>query len=80
MPNRRDSTITSGDLETAHPFPEGRFARPEEQSSRGEPGSRGPNAPARKREEHTADEYTGVDPKSPLLPSMPFVRPGDQGG
>lgn len=79
MPNRRpiDPDV---EIETAHPWRPGRFAQAEPQDSRGAPGSRDVGAPARPRELHTTEEYAGVDPLPPIDSSMPFMKPGDQGG
>lgn len=89
MPNHVGAA-KPGDLERAHPFPPGRFAETEPQSARGEVGSRdvgsaagtvaaaGPRRSGEQR--HTADEYTGVNPLPPIDPSMPNLKPGDQGG
>lgn len=89
MPNRRGTD--PGELERAHPFPPGRFAEAEPQEARGAPGSRGLNAragsqrppagPRRGRDQpRSADEWTGVNPLPPIDPSMPYLKPGDQGG
>lgn len=91
MPNKRGSA-RPGDLERAHPFPAGRFAEPEPQSARGDPGSRGigdsarqpdgdPAGPRRGRDQRrSATEWTGVNPLEPIDPAMPHLKPGDQAG
>lgn len=79
MPNRR-LIDPDTELETAHPFRPGRFDDAEPQEARGAPGSRDLGAPATPREHHTTDEFTGVNPPRLLSDSMPFVKPGDQGG
>ena len=78
MPNHRDHV--PGQLETAWPWRAGRFAAAEEQDARGAPGSRDVGRLARPTERHTAVEYTGVNPLPPVDPSMPHLKPGDQGG
>lgn len=91
MPNRVGSA-RPGDLEQAHPFPPGRFASAEPQEDRGAPGSRDvgkaagkrssqPAGPRRGRAQpRSASEWTGVNPKEPVDPSMPYLKPGDQAG
>lgn len=90
MPNKVGSA-QPGDLERAHPFPPGRFAEAEPQSERGAPGSRGVNkspgtqssaaGPRRGRDQpRSAEEWTGINPQPPIDPSMPYLKPGDQGG
>lgn len=80
MPNRRGTGVEPGQLETAKPWPAGRFADAEPQDRRGHPGSRGMNDPVRQREQHSADEWCGVHPLPPILDSMPRLKTGDQGG
>lgn len=80
MPNRRGTTIEPGELETANPWDASRFAGPEPQERRGQPGSRDIGDLAAPREEHSAQEMTGVNPLPPIDPSMPLLKPGDQGG
>lgn len=78
MPNHR-GTVT-GQVETGWPWKAGRFADAESQQSRGAPGSRDVGEPARPREKHTSDEWSGVNPLPPILPEMPNLKTGDQGG
>lgn len=90
MPNRRGTTIEPGELERANPFPSGRFSEAEPQEHRGHPGSRGRGVavPSRPRDEggkHSTKRegpasWTGVNPLPPIDPSMPLLKPGDQGG
>lgn len=90
MPNTRGMLTEPAELETAHPWPPGRFADAEPQERRGAPGSRGmPNprqssgaaGPRRGRgQKHGAQEWSGVNPLEPIDPSMPRLKPGDQGG
>lgn len=80
MPNRRGQDV--GELEQAHPWGPDRFAEAEPQDRRGPPGSRGLGEQRRSEppERHTADEWSGVNPLGPIDPSMPVMKPGDQGG
>lgn len=78
MPNHR-GTVTS-QVETAWPWKAGRFSDAEAQDTRGAPGSRGVGQLARPRERHTTTEWSGVNPLPPILPEMPNLKPGDQGG
>lgn len=78
MPNHRHEV--PGQLETAWPWRAGRYADPEAQDARGGPGSRDIGRLAHPTQHHTADEYCGVNPLEPIDPSMPFLKPGDQGG
>lgn len=81
MPNRRGEIDPGTDVETAHPWEPGRFSGAEPQERRGAPGSRGVGEPARPRQEHDLEkEVTGVNPLPAIDPSMPFMKPGDQGG
>lgn len=81
MPNHRGTDIAAGDLETAHPWSSDRWADGEPQDRRGAPGSRGVGPLARRRDpEADPSEWTGVRPLPPLLPGMPRLKPGDQGG
>lgn len=68
-------------LETAYPFRPDRFEEPEPQEARGAPGSRGMgNPPQAPSEKGRAADSTGVNPLDPILPEMPYLKPGDQGG
>lgn len=87
MPNRRGTTIEPDDLEQARPFPGGRFDAPEAQETRGAPGSRGrgsvPTRSVGGRTDSSAlgpSTWSGVNPLPPIDPSMPILKPGDQGG
>lgn len=90
MPNHRGTTVEPADLEKANPFPPGRFAEAEAQETRGLPGSRGRGNPVPPRprsggEKESTDRYgprswSGVNPLPPIDPSMPALKPGDQGG
>ena len=90
MPNRRGTIIEPGELERANPFPPGRFSQAESQEARGAPGSRdrGEAVPERSRGQGRKDEasrkgpaaWSGVNPLPPIDPSMPMLKPGDQGG
>jgi hypothetical protein len=80
MPNRRGTPIEPHDIETANPWSKDRWAQPEPQDRRGAPGSRGLNDPVRRRETHSPEEWGGVNPLGPILPAMPQLKPGDQGG
>lgn len=92
MPNKRGALTGPAELETAHPWPPGRFAEAEPQVQRGAPGSRGmgdpnarrqrgPSGPRRGRgQQHGAQEWSGVNPLEPIDPSMPRFKTGDQGG
>lgn len=81
MPNHRGTAITPGELETANPWTQQRWAEAEPQDRRGQPGSRDVGELARPREpDPDPSEWSGVRPLPPLLPSMPRLKPGDQGG
>lgn len=80
MPNRRGTGITPDELETAHPWTKERWAEAESQQQRGDAGGRGLGEMAMQREEHHPSEWSGVRPLPPLLPEMPRLKPGDQGG
>lgn len=80
MPNHRTPGLTPGELETAHPWTRQRWAEPEAAERRGQPGSRGVGSLPRPREHHDPSEWSGVRPLPPLLPEMPRLKPGDQGG
>lgn len=80
MPNKRGTTIEPLELETARPWTKDRFAGPEPQERRGPAGSRDVGDPVRRREDHSTEEWVGVNPLEPILPSMPRLKTGDQGG
>lgn len=81
MPNHRGTEITPGELETARPWGRDRWAEAEHQERRGRPGSRDLGEMARPRDpERDPSDWTGVHPLPPLLPAMPRLHPGDQGG
>lgn len=89
MPNRRGTTFEPADLEQANPFPPGRFSQAEPQDSRGGPGSRGrgqavPSRPGAGTGQDSSRQgpsaWSGVNPLPPIDPSMPVLKPGDQGG
>ena len=80
MPNHRGTGITPRDLETAHPWRHDRWVEEEPSERRGEIGSRGVGDLARERDRHEPSEWSGVRPLPPLLPEMPRLKPGDQGG
>lgn len=87
MPNRRGTTIEPSELEQANPFPAGRFADAEPQERRGAAGSRGrgsvPTRAVGGRPDSSTQgpsTWSGVNPLPPIDPSMPVLKPGDQGG
>lgn len=80
MPNKRGTTIEPDDIETARNWGPERWRQAEPQERRGQPGSRGMNHSVQKREDHGPKAWTGVNPLPPLLPEMPRLMPGDQGG
>jgi len=80
MPNHRDPTLTPARIETAHPWPAHRWADAETQEHRGRPGARGIGAPVEPHEQHARPDASGVRPLPPILPSMPRLKTGDQGG
>lgn len=80
MPNRRGLGLAPDDLETARPWTQERWSVAESAARRGDPGSRGVGPLPRSRETHEPSEWCGVNPLPPLLPAMPRLKPGDQGG
>ncbi len=81
MPNHRGTPIAPGELETAHPWDHDRWSEAEPQERRGAPGSRDLGRMATRRDpDADPGEWSGVRPLPPLLPSMPRLKPGDQGG
>jgi hypothetical protein len=87
MPNQRGTLIEPSELEQANPFPAGRFAEAESQEQRGAAGSRGrgsvPTRAVTGRPDSSTQgpsSWSGVNPLPPIDPSMPVLKPGDQGG